>query len=589
MNDGASNDLLQYYKQELAYLRAQGAEFGMRYPKIASSLSLNGQESLDPHTERLIESTAFLAARVHRDLDQEFPHVATALLENICPSLVQPIPSMSVVRCDLDASQGKVTAGYHLPRHTGLYALTARHEVCRFRTAWDATLWPIQVVAARFDDDATLRLTLETTDDCDFSELAVERLRFHLQGDWTETVPVYEWLAGGVEQVCVQGEGRASRVLPLTAWREVGHARDETVLAPPEHAYLPYVLLQEYFAFPRKYHFFDLVFPPGTLGNGHRADIVLRLDRAPRHPAALRVSTFQLGCVPVVNVFSRTSEPIALNQGHYEYPLVGDRQNESTTEIYAISGVVALDPAADRSTDIPGFAAGPDRHSDADARDSGVFWFARRQSSQRRHIPGSDTFISFIDRSNGSRLPDASVVYANLLCTNRRLAEQLERGAKMVVEGVSRNVRLTCLYAPTTQHGAPLGSAALWHLLSLLTLNYQSLRSNDAAWLRALVSSFITDSERDREQIRGIVSMTTRAVTGHIGQAGWRSTCRGTEISLHFEEEAFAGASPLLLGAVLARFFSMYTSINSFVRLVVHRRGEVWKRWDSLNGQQAPL
>ena len=92
----APDDILQYYKRELSYLRLQGADFARRYPKIASRLALHGTESLDPHTERLIEATAFLAARVHRDLDQEFPQVASALLDNVCPSLVQPVPSMTI-------------------------------------------------------------------------------------------------------------------------------------------------------------------------------------------------------------------------------------------------------------------------------------------------------------------------------------------------------------------------------------------------------------------------------------------------------------------------------------------------------------
>jgi type VI secretion system protein ImpG len=97
----ASDDILQYYKRELSYLRTQGADFAQRYPKVAARLALHGTESLDPHTERLVEATAFLAARVHRDLDQAFPEIAGALLENVCPSLVQTIPSMTVAQFDL--------------------------------------------------------------------------------------------------------------------------------------------------------------------------------------------------------------------------------------------------------------------------------------------------------------------------------------------------------------------------------------------------------------------------------------------------------------------------------------------------------
>src|SRR6201996_5151114 len=103
--DMAAEDILQYYKHEPAYLRAQGADFAQRYPKVAARLALHGTESLDPHTERLIEATAFLAARVHRDLDQEFPQVASALLDNVCPTLVQPTPSVSVAQFELDPSQ----------------------------------------------------------------------------------------------------------------------------------------------------------------------------------------------------------------------------------------------------------------------------------------------------------------------------------------------------------------------------------------------------------------------------------------------------------------------------------------------------
>jgi len=85
------NDLLDYYRDEIAYLRVQGGEFAERYPKIAQRLLLSASESPDPHTERLMESFAFLAARVHRDIDGEFPAISGALLESTCPNLVHPV------------------------------------------------------------------------------------------------------------------------------------------------------------------------------------------------------------------------------------------------------------------------------------------------------------------------------------------------------------------------------------------------------------------------------------------------------------------------------------------------------------------
>ena len=59
------DELLAYYERELTYLRQMGAEFAERYPKIASRLMLESTRCEDPHVERLIESAALLAARIH--------------------------------------------------------------------------------------------------------------------------------------------------------------------------------------------------------------------------------------------------------------------------------------------------------------------------------------------------------------------------------------------------------------------------------------------------------------------------------------------------------------------------------------------
>ena len=76
---------------------------------------------------------------------------------------------------------------------------------------------------------------------------------------------------------------------------------------------------------------------------------------------------------------------------------------------------------------------------------------------------------------------------------------------------------------------------------------------------------------------------------GRIGREAWRGFCRGFEIELEFEESAYVGGSPLLLAAVLNRFFAQYTSVNSFTRLVVKRGEEVWKRWEPMTGRQTVL
>lgn len=591
----ADDDLIEYYKKELSYLRVQGEHFAARYPKVAARLVLGGAESPDPHTERLIEANAFLAARVHRDLDREFPQVAAALLESQCPSLMQPIPSMTVASMTLDPSQGKVTAGYVVPRHTQLMAPASGGETCRMRTAWETTLWPLSITDVRLSEGTTLCIRIRCSEGIQADELRLDRLRLHLSGDWMNVMPLYELLISAVVGVSVADAQGHVRHLPRHAWREVGYAEDEAVLPNPPHAAVAYSLLQEYFAFSRKFLFFDVVGLAGLIGQGDHFELRLQIDRGTRQLAGMDSQTFKLGCVPVINLFQRTSEPIQIDHRHHEYLLVGDRQFESSTEVHSIVSVMASDPNAERPRTIPSFMA-LDRHdvqSLADASDSSgsCFWSARREASLRPQISGTDMFLSFVDPGNLQGEPAEPVVYAQLLCTNRRLAVQLRPQSRLRAENISSSLQITCLYEPTEPRDPPLSGATLWQLVSLLRLNHQSLvgGQHGLQHLRDMLSLFASGSARDTSQIRGLQSLTAHAVTARIGQDAWRGFCRGTQVELGFDESAFVGGSPLLMSAVLARFFALYTSVNSFVRLKALRNGENWKQWEPMCGHQQLL
>ena len=88
---------LVYYERELTFLRQMGAEFAEKYPKIASRLLIEPDRCEDPHVERIIEAFAFLAARVHLKIDDEFPEITEALLGVLYPHYIRPVPSMTVV------------------------------------------------------------------------------------------------------------------------------------------------------------------------------------------------------------------------------------------------------------------------------------------------------------------------------------------------------------------------------------------------------------------------------------------------------------------------------------------------------------
>jgi type VI secretion system protein ImpG len=579
----ADDDLLEYYRRELSYLRTQSADFAARHPKVARHLNLTSAESADPHTEHLIESVAFVTARLHRELDRDQPAAAAAMLDSLCPNLTQPVPAMTVMRMVLDPAEGKVTAGMPVRRGAMLSANAPTGEQCRFQVAWDTTLWPLRVAHIAQDDPRTLRLDFQADAGIDVAELELDRLSLHLAGDLMTTMPLHEMLLSAVERIELLSVSGVHRLAPRQL-TEVGFDEDEAMLCQPGHTHPAYGLLQEYFACPRKFQFFNLSGLRGRLGSGSGFSLRLVFTHSAPVLSLLTHDNVLLNCVPAVNLFPVTSEPIAYDRRHYEYLLVPDRRRDVVMEVHSIVSLTASDPQGERTVRLPNAFAG----ADGDGEGAPISWTMRRETSLRKGINGTDVYLSFIDMGDVRDALPEQVMYAQLLCTNRQLADQILPGTRFHGDGIAASTVIRALYQPSAQRAPVAATKALWSLVSLMRLNHHSLvhGAAGAEALRQMLLLFAGGSARDQVQVRGIKRLHATGAMARIGSDTWRGHCRGTDIELEFDADAFAGTSPLVLAAVLARFFALYTTANSFVRLSVVRRGEPWMRWPAMVGRQ---
>lgn len=608
---------LDYYQDELVYLRRMGAQFARLHPHAAGRLELGGDECADPQVERLIESFAFLTARIRRDLDNEFPELATALLGVLYPHLVSPVPSVTIARFQVDPAQGKLTGGYTVEKGTELFAPVADETgqaaapldrpLCRFRTCYPVTLWPVEVEWAGLEGAerygagervpearAVLRLRLRSLQGT-FPEMECRRLRFYLNGETTgHASRLYQLIFQHVRRVGILPPNGAAPVLLPAAdtLLPVGFGPDEEVLPYPAHGHPAYRLLQEYFVARRKFFFFDVNHLDSSWG-GETLDLLFFLDRAPGETVRLDARNFVLGCTPVVNLFTRVTEPIRLDGSQSEYRLVVDARNEGTTEIHSVLEVEAVDREGGGAEPLEPFYSV--RHQ-LQPREHVCYWYARRTPALARDRRGTDLHLSFVDPSFRAAMPDARVAFARALCTNRRLAEQVPERGLLHMEVPAPVKQVVALHAPTRASDPVMGGAALWRLVSHLSLGHLSLAERDAEHsLRALQEMLrlyaAFGSETVETRIGGIQAMKCRPVMRRLGPDAWRGFCRGTEITLTFGEEAFAGTSPFLLAAVLNRCFARYVSVNSFTELAVRMGNgeEVWKRWPAMTGERVLL
>jgi type VI secretion system protein ImpG len=606
MSELPPQGLLDYYNAELAYLRSVGGEFATAHPKVASRLQLGAHECPDPHVERLIESFAFLAARLQRSLDVEVPGISSALLEVLYPHYLDPVPPVTVAELVVDPSQGKLSSGYVVPAQTMMFAEGGQGEVCRFRTAYPVTLQPLEVVEAALEPAAAYpflrgspravqvaRVRLRGVG-VPLAEVRPERLRFYLGGELGTAVALYELLFAQLLGVALLPDGRVPdggpRMLDPRALLPVGLGADEGVLPCPPTAHPAYRLLQEYFTIPRKLLFFDLE-GIGDHGAAEELDLLFVLDRRAPRQLAVGPQSFRLGCTPVVNLFERLSEPLRVDQQRVEYRLVADARRERTTEVHS---VLELSAAPDGNGGAAVFEPFYSYTHQMDAKQR-TFWHGRRVPSEREELPGSEVMLSFLDLRGKRVPPPVQTVWARVLCTNRRLAEQLRPGPRLRLELPAPVLSVNVLHVPTPMVQPPLGPQTQWRLVSQLSLNHLSLAADPDESLRALreiLRLYAAWGDPTAEtQVAGIRALATTPGVRRAGAAPWAGFCRGTEIELTLDEAAYDGGSALLLAMVLDRFFALYASVNSFTRLSVRRQGRegVWKTWDARVGERRLL
>ena len=619
----ADDEQLRYYMNELDYLMHEGDAFAERFPKAALRLQRGADGSADPQVDRLIESFAFLTGRLQRNLDAGWPEVPEAMLSLLYPHLVAPVPSMAIAQFTADPDHPRPAEGEQVPRGTTLLATAAGEYAdyntltCRFQTVYPVMIWPLAVTEATLEDavrytlpagsgeiDTVLRLKISCTGQIGFEDFgaAPDRLRFHLHADdrhmLTErrtVLRLYDTLFNHVSRVLVRREGETGFAASLPAGRAiqpVGLAPDEAALPHPPEAHQGYRLLQEYFTFPDKFLFFDLIGLP-ALGPGRSVELLFLIDR--REKLAIKPDLFRLGCTPIVNLFRRTTEPLRLEPTQYEYRLNPDNRWERATEIHTVLKLSTTAVAdSDKGVIEPFFA-----FTHAAARHGQhARWIARRRPVNRTYLTGTEIVLSFHhDHEFTETVPTTPVLFAHTLCTNRGVASQILSGTIFDIESdvpvLPDGIR--CLGQPTRQLDPPLGGQTLWRLVSHLSLNHRSLIEgpDGIEALREILRLYANGEDPSVDgQINGLKAVSTRRIIGQVGADAWRGFCRGTEITLEIDEDTFAAAnaSPFLLGQVLSQFFGLYTTINSFTQLVMRasRRGAAETRYEAqANG--APL
>lgn len=610
-----SDALLAYFNRELQALRGLAGEFAERHPKIAGRLRLTKDTVDDPHVGRLLEGVAFLGARVQHRLDDEFPELTDGLLSVLYPHYLAPMPSVAITRFAADPG---MPGPAHLPAGLAIESEPVGGEPCQFRTAYPLTLWPIEVEAVRLSgmplpappnpaaEEAVscLRITLRCADPAvTFTQLGLDKLRFFLGGEQGSLL--LELLLAHTVSVALADDHTDARpvILPPDVLQAVGFAPEEALFPWPARSFSGFRLLSEYFAAREKFLFIDInrLDAKTMVSAGNRMDIFIYLDRAiPDLERSVQATSLTLGCTPIVNLFEQKCDPIQLDHTSIEYRIEPDVRRPASLEIWSVERVRESLPGGEFRTWQP-FHRLTRRHT-GDAADVGRFFgTARRETTGG--IRGTDVFLLPHDAGFDPQDEATGVLSIDALCCNRDLPASLPFGGGRptlrLVEGAAVVTGLTCLTAPTPTLRMPLQERGFWRLISHLSLGHLSVVGGEAAAeaLREVLRLYdCRETTESRAAIRALLDVSSRPGTARIpglSGPGKRAGgfCRGLDVTLTFDGQAWTTSGLYLLASVLDRFLALHATVNSFVRTEARLRGrpEAVAKWPARAGSQVLL
>ena len=431
-----------------------------------------------------------------------------------------------------------------------------------------------------------LKLSLKTfSKDINFADLAVDKLRFYLKGQAQHINPLYEMLLNDCNRtfMAISEQDTQPVDLGIKAIQPVGFSTSEGMLPYPDSSFIGYRLLTEYFAFPEKFMFIDIVGLADKLAEHHSdsLDFYIYLNESNVElEHNISKATFNLGCTPVVNLFAHSADPIKLEHTQHEYKVTPDSRRSTGYEVYSIDQVTASSYYGDDVDFLPFYGMNHEQQES----NSHAFWFAARRNAKLDTYDrdeGTDVFLSLVDLSFNPNIPEDRTITIETTCSNRDLPQKLPysvgESQLQCTDSAPPCSAIRYLMQPTAVIRPPLRDHARWRLISHLNLNFLSITGGSDACLALKEILRLYDfkgSAVTRTLIESITQVQAKPISAPLTIDGHTAMCRGIEITVNIDDSLLSGSSVFLFSTVLEHFFGLYCSINSFTRLLIKTKNK---------------
>ena len=614
----------KYFEREYNFLQSAGEEFAKKHPTLGSRLHLSERERKDPFVERLLESFAFLAGRIHERLDDEFPEIAGGILEILFPNLLKPFPSCSILQ--IKHKPGSVTKpvviekGSEIQTQSGKYKvkykvyagpsdksrITEKEEPAEFifRTTQELVVRPFTLESVSVEDSpkgfSSLIIKIQLDRNVDFKSLDLNNLQLYLTGAASIKYNLLLFLNNFVTAVSIRENIDSKSPYHLQNDLKIGIPElsiepfneqvDNSILPYSRQTFSGFRLMQEYFAYPEKFFFVDIRGLQNfkALEDSNSFDIKFDFDRKLKKESWPTLKNILIHCTPMVNLFTRPTEEVIVNQRLPEYYIIPDLNRRKSREIYSIDKVSGIsENKFEQYKYIPITSHDILETSDPEYNYKRFFSvFKRNQISDM-----AETYIRLFGKSlELDEFPKETLSIEATLSNGFLPSAYLEAGSIKEPLNFPAGIEASNITVPTEVLEGPERSNYLWSLIAHLSTSYSSLSELDS--LKSILNLYNwtkTYNHPNKKRIEGIKKIREPKLISKIKN---QSVIRGIEFHVEIDPKEFEqGEGDInLLGMVLNKFLSQYVTINSYILLKFTEIGTNKEyKWEPISGEILPV
>ena len=531
--------LLSAYVGELEALRVHGRELAESFPDVAARLDIGPRRSRDPHVERVVESAAFLAARLRLQLEDQSAELPMGLLSILAPTLQEPVPAMAIADLHGGSETQRIARGTRFDLSFGQLPL-----VC-LSTTMAVTAAPYSIRIDRADtgnmpDGISLKLFGRPPPTLDL----------YIGNNPLNAALLIDALADDLVAIeVVPPDGGDATRLPTSSLRILGFHPDEAALPVRPASHESHRLVTEFIAFPEKFSFVSLA----GAGFAHGTEIRLQFSQPLPFDHELPRDLITVNRVPLINLWPTAGTPFNIDGRQLEYPIRVDAQRYRVAECHSVEDMHLYGAGDSHGVRLdPLLATG-------DIQDTAIRWGVRRTVSPA----GGEVMVYFKGLDYRTMGRQGNLAAPRLLASNGDLPRRARVGESLLaVDGLGGwQARLATV--PTTYHPAMVDAQAMRTLISYMQSSLHSLASDGCGYLRPFLRKF--PGADTASWIDGIGRVTVQpVVANHDGIP--RPELR---VFLSFDATRSPTTSRTLVKRVLATLFDSQRSLNRVEQLVV--------------------